>query len=195
MQLGLCDAAGRRAPMQKWLQHCHKGSEGGNTWEKRYRLVAWCKLVTKKCSHDGHGSIGRTQLRICALYVFFWIITDGYCLVPINDRRLFQFISPAWLKEIRSSSPVFMGKTPWFPVDFPFNQSIDKPWFSLMFSFQSSIQWWMCRQVSLSRTGNLVPGFLWCRHISPYTCDSSGTWSWKNRQILFPRFQRRFFLN
>ena len=124
---------------------------------------------------------------------FFWIITDGYCLVPINDRRLFQFISPAWLKEIRSSSPVFMGKTPWFPVDFPFNQSIDKPWFSLMFSFQSSIQWWMCRQVSLSRTGNLVPGFLWCRHISPYTCDSSGTWSWKNRQILFPRFQRRFF--
>ena len=72
---------------------------------------------------------------------FFWIITDGYCLVPINDRRLFQFISPAWLKEIRSSSPVFMGKTPWFPVDFPFNQSIDKPWFSLMFSFQSSIQW------------------------------------------------------
>lgn len=40
MQLGLCDAAGRRAPMQKWLQHCHKGSERGNTWEKRYRLVA-----------------------------------------------------------------------------------------------------------------------------------------------------------
>ena len=24
--------------------------------------------------------------------MFFWTITDGYCLVPINDRRLFQNI-------------------------------------------------------------------------------------------------------
>eukprot|EP00435_Cladocopium_sp_Y103_P021454 s2349_g5.t1 len=35
MQLGLCDAAGRRAPMQKWLQHCHKGEFPQNlqSWE------------------------------------------------------------------------------------------------------------------------------------------------------------------
>lgn len=44
MQLGLCDASGRRAPMQKWLQHCHKGdsAESLQSWElcTRYSLMS-----------------------------------------------------------------------------------------------------------------------------------------------------------
>jgi len=38
-----------------------------------------------------------------------------------------SFVSMDWWKHLQEI-PYFMGKKRWFPVDFPNNQSVDRPW-------------------------------------------------------------------